>query len=162
MGVSGYNELSALGHRLREAGDSGLMKELTKGLRDGIKPLSKTIRDWSPRYTPRDYEITFAKSLRFRTKVNTRGTTAAVDFVVTAMGKANPRKIKEINAGMLRHPVHGRYRRTRHGRKKNPWVAQRIRAGFFDEPVEDDQDFIREQMHAAMARVTAKITNKKE
>jgi hypothetical protein len=158
MGVTGYNELSALGFRLRQAKDVELTKELRKGLTDATKPLAKSIRERSPTYTPKGYEVTFATSLRFRTKIETGGASAAVDFVVTARGKTQSRQIKEINRGRLKHPVYGRSRYTRHGWVKNPWAWQTVKPGFFDDPVRDSFDAVRAEIQQAMRRVAEKIT----
>jgi hypothetical protein len=156
--VTGYNELSRLGFRLREAKNVELTRELRKGLRDGLKPLSAQIRAQAPDHTPKGYEATFARSLKFSTKVSTVGTGAGVDFSVTATGKSNPRQIREINRGRLKHPVFGRRRRTRHGLVSNPWVWQAVKPGFFDNPVRENFNAMRAAMREAIHQVAEKIT----
>lgn len=158
MIVTGYNELSRLGFRLREANNVTLTKELRKALRDGLKPLSAQIRAQAPDHTPKGYEQTFASSLKFSTKINLVGTSAGVDFSVTAIGKTHPRQIREINRGRLKHPVYGRKRLTRHGWINNPWVWQTVKPGFFDNPVRANFNHMRAQMREAIRRTAEQIT----
>ncbi len=156
--VTGYNELSRLGFRLREAKAVTLTKELREGLQDGLKPLAAQIRAEAPDHTPKGYEVTFVRSLRFHTKVDTRGATAGVDFSVTATGKSYSRQIKEINRGRLKHPVYGRKRLTRQGWVNNPWVWQTVKPGFFDDPVRANFNAMRAAMREAINRVAEQIT----
>lgn len=156
--VTGYNELSRLGFRLREAKATGLTKELRKALQAPLKPLADQIRAGAPDHTPRGYEVTFARSLKFHTKINTVGTTAGVDFSVTATGKTSPRQIREINRGRLKHPVYGRRRYTRKGWINNPWVWQAVEPGFWDNPVRANFNAMRLAMREAIDRVGEQIT----
>lgn len=162
--VTGYNELSLLGFRLREAKNVGLTRELREGLRRPLRPLADQIRAGSPEYTPRGYEATFAASLKFKTKISLVGTGAAVDFTVTAAGKSDQRHIREINRGRLKHPVFGRTRPLKNHAKwravtyRNPWVWQRIKAGFFTDPVRANFNTMRAEMRAAIRRVAEQIT----
>jgi hypothetical protein len=156
--VTGYSELSRLGFRLREAKAVELTKELRQGLRDSLRPLADQIRAGAPDHTPKGYEVTFARSLKFHTKINTVGTGAGVDFSVTATGKSYSRQIREINRGRLKHTVYGRRRLTRKGWINNPWVWQAVEPGFFDNPVRANFNEMRTQMRAAMHRVAEKIT----
>lgn len=156
--VTGYNELSRLGFRLREAKATGLTKELREGLRRPLKSLADQIRAGAPDHTPKGYEVTFARSLKFTTKVNLVGTSAGVDFSVTATGKTYPRQIREINRGRLKHPVYGRRRLTRKGWINNPWVWQNIEPGFWDNPVRANFNAMRASMRASMRAVAEQIT----
>lgn len=157
-GVSGDRELAALGHRLRETADKGLMRELRKGLETGLKPLSSTIHDKSPGYVPAGYEATFASALFFKTSVKTTGRQAAVEHITYAKGSRRPRQIKLIDKGGLRHPVFGRYRYNRFGsRRQNPWVRQVIRAGFWSDQVADNRDNLRTEMRDVTRRIADKI-----
>jgi hypothetical protein len=156
--VTGYNELSQLGFRLREARAVTLTKELREGLRRPLKPLADQIRAGAPDHTPKGYEMTFARSLKFQTKVSLVGTGAGVDFSVTATGKSYSRQIREINRGRLKHPVYGRRRYTRKGWINNPWVWQAVEPGFFDNPVRANFNAMRESMREAMRRTAEQIT----
>jgi len=75
----------------------------------------------------------------------TRTTAKVTSVRITA---ANAYEVKKMNAGMLRHPVHG-------NRKK--WVTQTIKAGWFSDPVEEDAPQIRDEIGKAMAAVAAKL-----
>jgi hypothetical protein len=156
--VTGYNELSRLGFRLREAKAVTLTRELRKGLQQPLRPLAEQIRAGAPDHTPKGYEVTFARSLKFHTKVNTVGTGAGVDFSVTAIGKSYSRQLREINQGRLKHPVYGRRRYTRHGWQANPWVWQAVEPGFWDNPVRANFNAMRAAMREAIARVADQIT----
>lgn len=156
--VTGYNELSRLGFRLREAKAVTLTKELREGLRRPLKPLADQIRAGAPDHTPKGYEMTFARSLKFQTKVSLVGSGAGVDFTVTATGKSYSRQIREINRGRLKHPVYGRRRLTRKGWINNPWVWQAVEPGFFDNPVRANFNAMRASMREAMRRTAEQIT----
>jgi hypothetical protein len=156
--VTGYNELSRLGFRLREAKAVGLTRELRQGLQRPLKSLAEQIRAGAPDHTPKGYEITFARSLKFHTKVNLVGTGAGVDFSVTATGKSQSRQIREINRGRLKHPVYGRRRLTRKGWIANPWVWQAVEPGFWDNPVRANFNAMRASMREAMRQTAEQIT----
>lgn len=159
-GVTGGDDLAHLGRRLREAGDKDLMRELRKGLEAAMRPLGDLIAEGSPAYMPSGYEVTLMEALVSRTSTKTAGRTATVELVTYAQGKRGRRRqIRALNnPGRLRHPVYGRYRRIKRGWLiKNPWAAQNIRGGFFDDPVDANKENIREEARAAVRRVADKI-----
>lgn len=161
--VSGALELRDLALRLRKAGQVDLLAEMRRGLSRGVKPLGPAIQASAarPGYLPSGYRPVMAKALRFRTSIKTQGREVSVTFAVTAEGASHLRKVGTIDDGILRHPVFGRYRYNKHGsRRRNEWVAQKVRAGFATEAFRRQADGIRRAVIEAMHEVSKKITTK--
>jgi hypothetical protein len=159
--VTGRQELSLLGHRLREADRKDLMRELRRGLSEGMKPLGDLVLENIPPDMPKGYEATLAEAMQFKTAVNTSGQRATVEFKAWAKGKRGARrKVKTLNnPGLLRHPVYGRYRRVKKGYLiKNPWVDQHVKPGFFDDAADANKENLRHQAREAIRNVANKIT----
>lgn len=65
---------------------------------------------------------------KIKTVANFRGRMVGV-YVIGSQSKAGKkRNLEAINRGIVRHPTFGR----------KPWRAQRVRAGFFDRPMEGE------------------------
>jgi hypothetical protein len=157
--VSGAMELDALARRLREAGDRTLLTELRRGLTKATKPIGPAIQGNLRGHIPSGFRPTLSKALRFKTSVKTQGRLVAVTFVVTAEGSKEMRKVGAMDEGTLRHPVWGRYRYSKQGsRRKNPWVAQKIRPGFASGAFTHQVTNIRRTVVASMHDVAQKIT----
>lgn len=94
---------------------------------------------------PRGYEQVLARSLQFRMSLQTTYW-AAITLTTSAKGQSRGRKIRPMDKGVLRHPVYGRYRRTKRGRMPNPWVSQPIRPGFWSRPVREHKPRIQREL----------------
>lgn len=151
--IEGDKQLAELGVRLREAGDKGMVTELRKGMQRQMRPLARRIRAGSPQYTPGGYEQPFASSLRFQTKITTAKSTASVQLVTTAKGRKHPRQIVGVNEGKLRHPNWARGRRSTW-----TWSLQRIRPGFWSDPVREAKDDLIRAAREVMHQIGQKIT----
>lgn len=142
MRVSGGAQLHTLRQTLRDIGDQGLGKQMSRGLRQAGQKFPPEVRTEVPKAMPSGYAPTLSKSLRFRTAVKETRHTARVQFRVYGDGRKERRDVPRLNAGVLRHPVFGRSRPLKnHARYKatsmpNPWVAQKVRKGFVDRPVD--------------------------
>ena len=140
--VQGGAQLHTLRLTLREVGDRGLGTQLSRGLRRAGAKFQPEVRAEVPKAMPSGYAPTLARSLRFRTQIQETRSTARVLIRVYGDGQKERRDVPRLNAGILRHPVFGRSRPLkRHARYKatsmaNPWVAQKVRRGFVDRPVD--------------------------
>lgn len=149
--VRGVDQLYALSRALRQAGRKDLDKELRRGVSRAVRPFGAEVKAEARTGMPSGYAPLLAASLSVRTQWRAAGVTV----VTTAKGSQDARDIEAIDGGTLRHPVFGR-RRRRTGRK-NPWVAQRVRAGFWTRPAERLQRQIVDEVKAAVVRVTEKV-----
>ena len=140
--VSGGAQLHTLRRTLRDLGDRGLGTQMSRGLRKAGAKLPPEVRAEVPKAMPSGYAPVLSKSLRFRTQVQEGRHTARVLFRVYGDGRKERRDVPRLNDGVLRHPVYGRSRPLKnHARYKatslmNPWVAQKVRPGFVDRPVD--------------------------
>ncbi|HEY9417120.1 MAG TPA: hypothetical protein VIQ30_20370 [Pseudonocardia sp.] len=142
--VGGGGQLHTLRQTLRDIGDQGLGKQLGRGLRKAGAKFGPEVRAEALKVMPKrgGYAEVLAKSLRFRTAVRETRHTAWVTFRVYGDGRKERRDVPQLNRGILRHPVYGRSRPLKnHARYKatsqmNPWVAQKVRKGFVDRPVD--------------------------
>lgn len=166
----GRADLLALKERFERAGREKLRHELNKAGEAGGEHVAKAVRHTTDLYMPRGYEAIWRRALI--TKVVSR---VSVSRRVTVSGRAfgsrgHDRQAEELEAGVFRRPVWGRYRpltaggkyvkRPRNlvaGRYRNPWVSQRVRPHWFTEPgVQAAPAFVRE-IDAAAERVAGFI-----
>jgi hypothetical protein len=172
--VTGARDLLAVSRALKKLSDKGLGKQMGKALRDAARPLRQEIKKSAEALLPHrgGYNETMARSLRFRQAVKETRTTARVTFKVWAVGPREERDVRRVNAGTLRHPVWGKRRyikwRTRPDGTRvripdpgeprlNPWVAQRVKPGFVDRPVDRLAPEIARQMDAVVDYVADQL-----
>lgn len=162
--ATGSKDAVRLAYALREARQTGLARELNKGMEAAGQVIAKAVTDptSSAKYLPKGYEDEWARSVK--AKVEKRLIQGhRVTVVVWADGKVGRRKIEAINAGNLRHPVFGRTRSLkRHWIHKatsqiNPWVDQAIKPGLVDVPAKAAMPDAIQKVDDAVARVVAQI-----
>lgn len=146
--MAGAAGLDKVVHDLRRLGNRGLGQQMAKGFRAATNPLRKDITAEVPKAMPSGYAPALAKSLRFRQSVQSGRTTARVLLRVHADGQRERRDLPALNQGILRHPVYG---------NRNRWVAQRVRRGVVDRPVDRLGPEIRRQMDAVVAYVADQL-----
>jgi hypothetical protein len=144
--VDGGQKLATLGKALRGA-DRAYRKQLRGRLRDAVKPLGQDVKQQMPTYLPRRYAQVLQRAFRPRIKIRTGGL-AAVRVIAVAKGKGRPREVKAIDGGTLRHPVFG---------NRRLWVAQRVRAGFWSDPMQAGAPKVRRQVVEIINDVHAQI-----
>ncbi|MBO0813568.1 MAG: hypothetical protein J2P30_00205 [Actinobacteria bacterium] len=153
-------EFEALARALKEAGETGLRRELTKAFQDAARPLARRIaseENLKPLMPDRYAEI-LAEDLAITISQRTGATYPGV--YLRAKGRTRSRHVKRLNEGILTHPVFGRPEAeaaaSAHGRGWT-WVSQKIRPGYFDDPVRASGPEVRRQIEAALRRVIDKI-----
>lgn len=148
----GAAEFRALAQRLKDAGEKGLRRELTKAIRDAVKPLKQEILDpehLKP-YMPDNYVPTLLRDLKVTT-FSRAGLDAGVSVRVEARTpRGNYRQVVKLQEGSIRHPVFG---------DREDWKTQYrgMRPGFFSNAVQDHGPQIRDGVVAAMHDVAQKI-----
>ncbi len=157
--ITGGDKLRAVADALHAQGvrRGGLGRELDRGLREAAKDVETEVRRHTDDYMPRGYERVFRASLEFRTRIRT-AYEHRVTVTATGRGRSRERDLERMNDGVLRHPVYGRSRRLRGGKRvPNPWVEQRIRSRWFDEPAQRAAPAAAKRMSEALERVADKI-----
>ena len=138
--INGSLELRRLADQIRVTGDKGLGKEMAAGLRQVAKPVQTAVRESATATMPKrgGYAEAFTKSLRFRTALRNAKRDAFFRVTTFADGVGQRRDIDALEAGILRHPVFGRYRRRKGGgRHPNPWAVTKVQAGFHERGTKD-------------------------
>lgn len=143
--VSG--DYRALARRIRDAADRDLQREMAKAISSEARPAQDAVRRSVPEYMPRagGYAALFQAALRLRTVKRASG----VRITAEAAGKSKRRDVGSREKGSIRHPVWGR--------RLDPWAEQRIRPGFFSEPIRGHVDDIQRAIIDAVQRVANKI-----
>jgi hypothetical protein len=153
--VTGAADLAALSARLKEAGATGLRRELYKAIGKAADDLATEIR--SPQhlypYMPNHYADTLAADLSV--KVFKRGG-ANAHVTLRAEGRNHKRKLAQLDGrGILVHPVFG-------GAVRKDWIGREqfssVRPGFFTDPTKRDAPVIRNRIQAAMRETARKLT----
>lgn len=149
--VSGARGLQQLARALRAAERRDLDAELRRGVDKAIRAIGPAIVAAVPTYMPHGYEPVLAGALRFTTSIRTASVGVRASLVISAMGKTEPRQVRGLEAGYLKHPV---FKRKGH---KPPWVTQIIRPGFASEPFTAHRPQVIDDIDQAVARVASKI-----
>lgn len=162
--ATGNKDAIRLAYALREARQTGLSRELNKGMEAAGKVIADAVTDpvSTAKYLPQGYEPTWNKSVKARVEKRLiQG--HRVTVVIWADGRTHRRKIEEINRGNLRHPVFGRRRALkRHWIHKatsqiNPWVDQAIKPGLVDIPAAAAMPDAVKKVDDAVQRVVQQI-----
>jgi hypothetical protein len=130
VGISGSSaaELRYLAAKFRKAAARDLTRVLKRAQREAVKPLQKAIKEEALATLPKrgGYSVVMAKAV----KVSASGGTPGRPLIVRiyARGKTEERDVRQVNAGILRHPVFGVWRRR--------VPPTRVRPGFVDRPVD--------------------------
>lgn len=154
MPVSGPGpyRLRVLSARLREAGDEGkgLRRELYKAISQAARPLAAEMKNPGHLrdYLPDPYADILATDLAVTTSKST-GRNPGV--AIRAKGRRKKRKVIQLDAGILSHPVFG---------NREVWRTQtsHVKSGFFTDPAERAAPEIRRQVLEAMRVVGGKLT----
>ena len=144
-----------------DGGRSGLRRDalqLRRGLAGSVAPTTAAIKDAAGRSMPHSggYAAALVPALRVAVKPQS---TLGIRLVVSAKGKAEQRDVRALDAGKLRHPVHGRSRYSRKAGRRvpNPWAITAIPGGFATRTFEKQADAIVVRLGAAVQTVADKI-----
>lgn len=142
--VRGADQFLALSKALKHAGQTELRKDLNKAMRNGAKPLVGKARSEAMSRLPQRGGI--AKQIaKEPARVQTR--TGKDPGVRVVVGKKRG-GARAANRGVIRHPVFG---------NRDVWVDQRVRPGWFDDPMKASAPEIREVLEAEMEQIAQRI-----
>ena len=143
-------ELEALAFRLRRAGDGELVREVTRAMRDAVVPVQDEIRAGLDPHLPRRYAAALDADLRLG--VNVRTSERDPGVAITGTPQASARKLRNLDAGRLTHPVFG---------DREVWRTQElpsVEPGWFTGPAEAAGPRVRAGIERALADVAGKAT----
>src|SRR5690348_13857639 len=126
--------LNAIAVRLRELGDEGLVRDLQAAVGRAVDPLKDRIPAALRPHLPDRYADVLAGELKVRrsTSLGAAGGTAQVTVLASV---SRNRKLRQLDDGILRHPVFGN--------RKVTWPTQAVEPGWFTGPVEESAPEIR-------------------
>ncbi|BCJ45314.1 hypothetical protein GCM10010168_85830 [Actinoplanes ianthinogenes] len=158
--IRGDRRLREVAAQIKAIGDKGLGREMAAGLRKATEPIKKGIRTSAEQTMPASggYSALLSKSLRWRVNVRPGARIANVTLTTTADGTKEKRDLGRLEAGELRHPVWGRSRKLKSGkRKSNPWATTTIRAGFHKRGTDKAADVAEKEMAEVLDGLAAKL-----
>jgi hypothetical protein len=147
-------ELEALAFRLRRAGDTELLREVTRAMRDAAGTVEEGIRAGLDAHLPNPYADDLNADLRIGTNVRTNErdpgvsvTGQAGSFGGTGHAAGRGRKLRSLDAGELHHPLWG---------NREHWYRQEVTPGWFTGPAEDGGPRVREAIGKALEDVAGR------
>jgi hypothetical protein len=148
--VTGTQQFVKLAQALNAQGSAGrgLKKELMTAIKDAAKPMEKEVRDHVAQYLPDRYAPIISKGLVVRPSQSTRGKSVGLKLVGYAPGQSRRRQIRVIDGGTLRHPVYG---------NREAWVDQKVKPGFWSEPLEAARDKPAVEIRRAIQKTISKL-----
>ncbi len=142
-------ELEALAFRLRRAGDTELVREVTRAMRDAVIPVQDEIRTGLAPKLPNRYAAELDADLRLGVSVRTNERNPGVSLTATTRsGRA--RKLRYLDEGRLTHPVYG---------NREVWRTQvepSVQPGIVTGPCEAGGPRVRAGIEKALEDVAAK------
>jgi hypothetical protein len=148
--VSDAADFARLAQRLKDAGETGLRRELTQAINDSVKPFADEINaaEYLRPYMPDRYAETLAGDLRVSTVK--QASASAYGVSVKVQGRLHRRQVQTLNRGLLRHPLFG---------ERERWFTQTggMKPGFFDDATAAAKPEIRQQVIDAINSVADKI-----
>ena len=141
-------ELEALAFRLRRAGDTELVREVTRAMRDAVVPVQAEIRAGLAPDLPNRYAATLDADLRLGVNVRTNERDPGVS--VTGQARSKARKLRNLDEGRLTHPVYG---------NREHWSTQEepsVQPGWFSGPAEAGGPRVRAAIERALEDVAGK------
>lgn len=148
--VTGADELARVGRLVKGAGDKDLTRELYRALNSAVKPLTTDVKQNLSQYLPDTYAATLAPRLKVKSRRRMGARNPSLYLVGTAKGKRSDRFVGALDRGVLRHPLFG---------NRRYWFPQRVRSGFWTEPLEAGADKVRRELVAALGRIARKVTS---
>lgn len=150
IAVRGADDLARVGRLVKESGDKGLRRELYRSLNSAVKPLGAEVKRRLPEYVPDAYAAQLAPRLRVSGRRRMGQRNPALYLVGTAKGRRSPRFVGPLDKGILRHPLF---------ENRDHWFSNRVRPGFWVEPLTEGADKVRRELVEALDRIARKVTS---
>lgn len=156
--VTGDAGYKAFATSCRDFARTGLDKELDRGLREAGEDIAQAVRTSSDIFMPSGYEELFRSRLLSKVEPIRVAVGHGVTVIIYARGRSGRRDVERLEQGILRHPVYGRYRTLKSGKRQaNPWTITKIRPGFHSVPVAFASPRAVKRIDTAVGRALEKI-----
>jgi hypothetical protein len=146
------SQLAAISARLKEIGEEGLVRELSRQIGQAVAPVPGKIRAGLKPHLPDRY----AEVLDADTNIGRRTTTTpdGTQVIIYATNKSlRKRRLQRLDDGILWHPLFGRFPRRD---PRNRWFEQEVQPGWFTGPVEEAAPQVRDAIQQALDEVVRK------
>lgn len=146
--VTGADQLRKVSAQLKTVADgSAMRRDLTKGLRTGVKPSVVSVKAAArslPAKGPKSTGLRRRMARATSAQVRTTGTTPAVRVRISRKVMGDQAALPRVlNRAAFRHPVFGHDR----------WVTQRGARGWFEAAIRPTEPAVREEMKAVLDRI---------
>lgn len=153
----GAADFAALARRLKDAGETGLRKELYSRINEAAAPIADKITSGEhlAEYMPNRYAEVLAGDLRLTVS---KLTGRSPGVTIRARSRARKRKVQLLDSGLINHPVFASGDRAEWN-----WAnGQRggMKAGFFADPCKDAQPDVKAKILQAMSDVGRQVTGR--
>ena len=153
--VTGTADFADLSRRLKEAGETGLRRELYKAIDRSARDLAGeigSVQHLYP-YLPNPYARVLAADLKVRVY---KRSGRDPHLTIRAEGREHKRKLAQLDErGILVHPVFAQG--ARRGWTWRPQFSH-VRPGFFTDPCENAGPQVRDEILGAMRETARKLT----
>ena len=151
--MAGAEDFATLARRLKDMGETGLRAELFKGVDEAIRPFEEKIRDPFTLYPYMPDRYVNVLEADLKVSASKRTSRVLYGVQIRVQGRTRNRQVRNLEAGMLRHPVFGRM--------SQPWKTQvdGMKEGFFSDTVKATRPAMVEAISEAMTRVREKLAN---
>jgi hypothetical protein len=135
-GAATFHRVAA---QMRAEGQKDLSRRMADALDDAVEPVKVSIRREAETAMPSSggYSALLSKSLRWKLARRVGAQRAFLKLNTYADGTSERRDVQALERGNLRHPIYGRSRKIKRGRRAgtiqpNPWAVTSVRAGFHE------------------------------
>jgi len=150
------SELESVARELRRQADGELFRELTAAMRRGVEPATEGIRAGLRPHLPDRYADLLDEDLDLFVSVSTAGREPGVLLIARPLGRTGSgrrttgrRKLRELDAGRLTHPVFG----NRKVWKTQEGTAKGVTPGFFTGPARAAEPRVTRNLEDALQHV---------
>lgn len=150
--ITGTEEFVALAIKLRQVGRTDLRRELSTGINKSLKPLTAEVPKSLHTYMPDQYAALLKPDLKIKARKRSTGRNVGVRLVASARkADGRQRALPALNQGKLFHPLWGSWRKPRQ--------VQKVKPGFYDEPLMAGAPKVRKQLLMVFDRITRKLAS---
>jgi hypothetical protein len=139
-------EFGELAAGLRQAGETGLIREITDAIHRAAGPIPGEIRAGLVPKLPNRYAGVLKEDVQFGVAV--RASRADPGVSVYGRNRTKRRRLRRLDVGILEHPLFG---------DRDRWYRQDVTPRFFSQPVHDATPRVRAEMEAAISRINDQI-----
>lgn len=148
------SRLAGISLHLREAGETGLSRQLSAAIGKAVEPVGQEVREGLPSYLPARYAEVIADELSIIRRTFTTPDEARVVVYANTQGHGK-RRLRRLDGGILWHPLFGRFPKLD---PRNRWFEQEVKPGWFSDAAEAAAPRAREEIEQALGEILEEIT----